>query len=59
MLVKYEMQWTIRYFDHQATRWRSRKEEGCSTGHVMYAAKQISMWGGLARAAKRAFEVHI
>lgn len=56
ILVKYEMQWTIRYFEHQVTTWRRRREEGCSMGHIMYATKQVAMWAGLAGAAKQTFD---
>lgn len=55
ILVRHEMGWTIRYFQHHAEQWRRRNEEGRSPGHVMYAARQRAMWGQFAIAAKEAF----
>lgn len=55
--MKYEMEWTTRFFEHQAEKWTLRKDIGCSTGHVMYACRQAAMWAGLAAAARRTFNL--
>ena len=56
-LVRYEMEWTIRFFEHQEAQWIVRKDLGCSAGHVMYACRQASMWAGFAVAARRSFSL--
>jgi hypothetical protein len=55
ILVKYEMTWTTRFFEHQAKQWKKRQEEGWSPGHDIYACKQVAMWAGFAMAARNAF----
>jgi hypothetical protein len=54
-LVRYEMHWTIRFFEHHMKSWTIRQEDSCSPGHIMYAAKQVGMWARMVSATRKAF----
>ena len=55
-LLRNEMDWTVRFFQWQAERWRrnAEHEEG-SEGHCCYARKQKSMWLKFADFARHQF----
>jgi hypothetical protein len=56
-LVNLEMGWTVAGLRALAQRWTALKAKaGDHTGHHAYAAKQESMWLGMAEAARTAFE---
>jgi len=56
MLVKYEMEWTTRYFLHKARQWQDRFEEpNIDRGPKAYAARQSSQWRRMAWDADRLF----
>jgi hypothetical protein len=55
MLVWHEMDWTIRFFKHQAEGWESRKSKGGTPGHLSYAMRMESMWMKFALRADQAF----
>ena len=47
VLVSAEMEWTLKYFEHQADIWKVREKtskEHSSQGHSIYAARQCAMW---------------
>lgn len=49
-LVTAEFEWTIRYFNKQASIWRGRQEQAKNQnrcGHSCYAARQASIYAGL------------
>jgi hypothetical protein len=55
-LVKYEMEWTTRFFLKRAADWRERA--GLPTplpGPRAYAARQASQWSQMASEAERVF----
>lgn len=53
-LVKYEMEWTVRYFVHKSAFWRSAPTSG-PPGPAAYARRKAAMWDELARDADRSF----
>jgi hypothetical protein len=60
ILVTYEMQWTVRYFLHQAQRWdhlaASEDEGGRSAcGPAAYARRKAAMWRWLALKGRKRF----
>jgi hypothetical protein len=62
VLVKHEMQWTIRWFQYQANLWRERseREEGSlPIGHKAYAKKQRKLWNEFERKSSERFELYI
>ena len=64
ILVGYEMQWTVKYFEHQAEEWDQLGGAGnegtvLASGPAAYAARKAAMWRWLAnKATKRFIEVH-
>jgi hypothetical protein len=44
ILVSHEMEWTVRYFHHQAERWSKRKSAIDTSGHLAYGLRMESMW---------------
>jgi hypothetical protein len=60
ILVSYEMQWTIRYFLHQAQEWERLKATSPNSGNLTpgpaaYAARKAAMWQWLALTGKKRF----
>lgn len=57
VLIKTEMDSTIRFFTVQAEKWTARviSKSSVTPGHVCYAKKQESMWTNLADQAYKAF----
>jgi len=55
-LVVSEMDWTTNCFQYHERVWRQRAEEAKSPGHIAYAWKQSSTWGGWAKVAKGTFK---
>ena len=56
ILVGYEMEWTVRYFLHQAEVWKHRGtivaiDVTSQAGRRAYAARKSAMWQGLALVA--------
>jgi hypothetical protein len=61
-LVKYEMQWTIGWFQYQANIWkeRSNREDGnLPLGHKSYCTKQEKLWNAFVRKASQRFGLYI
>ncbi|KAM6491255.1 hypothetical protein JOM56_013494 [Amanita muscaria] len=45
LLVTYEMQWTVRYFLHQTTKWESAlSHPNITPGASAYASRQKMKW---------------
>jgi hypothetical protein len=58
-LIPNEMDWTVRYFQHQAGKWGERADSAEAKsllGHSAYALKQKWMWEQFASRAKDAFD---
>ena len=60
ILVGYEMQWTVRYFLHQAQQWDDRCDaeneiRSLAPGPAAYAARKAAMWRWVALKAKKCF----
>ena len=59
--TKHEMEWSIRYFRHMATKWRnwaSLREVQNKAGHTSYALRQAEMWEGLANDGEATYKKH-
>jgi len=59
MLIGYEMQWTVKYFSHQAGRWdQCRVMAGVlgNDGAITYAARKAEMWQELAKSSRNIFK---
>jgi hypothetical protein len=57
-LTGYEMQWTVRHFQHQAgkwRKWRNQAEDSDKQGAAAYAARKDVMWTKMAQHADRKF----
>ena len=62
IIVKHEMQWTIRWFEFQANLWRERSEradDGLPRGHRSYAKKQEKLWNAFQRKASERFALYV
>ena len=58
LLVKYEMQWSTRYFLHKARQWQDRFHiPDTDAGPKAYAAQQSSQWKYLALGADAMFRL--
>lgn len=55
ILVSHEMEWTVRYFDHQAKQWSMRKSAIDTSGHRSYALRMESMWTRFATRSREVF----
>jgi hypothetical protein len=58
-LTGYEMEWTVRYYLHQARIWETRRDmiqEGGDQGARTYAARKAAMWMEIARSADIRFK---
>jgi hypothetical protein len=56
LLVKNEMEWTTRYFQHRARVWQDRFDDPLAQpGPKAYAARQRAQWQQLAVDADRLF----
>ena len=54
--VRYEADWTIRWFKHMEDEWNQRGLNACQKGlqgHQIHAEKQKNMWRMLKEDAKR------
>ena len=59
IITGYEMQWTVRYYLHQAKVWSDRgivSEYHGNAGATAYAHRKIAMWTGMAKAADIRFK---
>jgi hypothetical protein len=55
-LLKYEMEWTSRYFVHCSDEWVGRANDpDTDTGPKAYAARQSAQWMQMTSEAKRVF----
>jgi hypothetical protein len=57
-LTGYEMQWTVRYFHHQAGTWEKwgiQAADADKPGAAAYAARKVVMWTQLRNDAERRF----
>ena len=52
-LVRYEMQWTVRYFQYRSRFWQSAPT---TPGPAAYAQRKGAMWDKMARDADRSFK---
>ncbi|KAF8810353.1 hypothetical protein BYT27DRAFT_7092155 [Phlegmacium glaucopus] len=58
-LVGYEMQWTVKYFMHQAGTWDcwgTISQQTSNRRARAYAAHKAAMWGALASVSQRRFQ---
>lgn len=58
-LVKNEMGWVVRWFQHQKHVWEGRVEKSrmnVQKGHEIYACKQVDLWNQFERRARRQFQ---
>jgi hypothetical protein len=58
LLLKNEMDWTVRYFNHRSQLWKDlakSAEERSLGGHAAYAFRQEWMWTRFSTAAKTEF----
>ena len=55
ILVRYEMQWTVRYFLHNRGLWEERRRNSIGPGLVAYATRKASMWNFMALHADHTF----
>lgn len=58
-LTAYEMQWTVRYFQHRAGKWQewgTQAEDANKPGPAAYAARKIAMWTNMAQHADIQFK---
>src|SRR6266567_2572202 len=56
-LVRYEMEWTVRYFMHKCHFWKSAVGAGqVLPGPSAYASRKATMWHQLALFADRSFK---
>ena len=63
-MVRHEMQWTIKYFQHQEGQWEQRRSAIANdaigaAGLRCYAAKQGGLWRRFAEKAKAMFRLEI
>jgi hypothetical protein len=59
ILVKKEMAWTVKWFEHQQVLWEKRLDNAVisqSRGHQCYAEKQIILWSDFAASASKEFD---
>jgi hypothetical protein len=56
-LTKHEMQWTVKWYIHMATRWKDHQDAtvNVSRRHVTYAEKQMAMWNELGKVSDLIF----
>lgn len=59
-LVRYEMEWSVRYFHHQSRKWDFSADgiagaHASNAGALAYAARKQTMWLYWARIADHAF----
>lgn len=52
-LVAAEMEWTLRYFRHEANKWQDRANDSDHEGYKMYAFREADMWEALAEQAQK------
>jgi hypothetical protein len=63
-LVRHEMVWTVKYFQHRKRQWEERRiavsDDGeVATGLQCYAAKQVGLWWRFAEEATAKFKSEI
>ena len=56
ILVRYEMEWTVRYFSHKGDLWTLGDTTDVSPGAAAYAHRQVAMWCDLAHYADKSFK---
>ncbi|KAF8965105.1 hypothetical protein BDZ97DRAFT_1659385, partial [Flammula alnicola] len=58
ILVRYEMQWTVRYFMHKSKTWQSALTSGrpLTAGAAAYADRKVVMWRQLALISDKSFK---
>ena len=56
ILVRYEMEWTVRYFLHKSDLWTLGDHTNIAAGAVAYAHRQAAMWRDLAHYADQSFK---
>jgi hypothetical protein len=57
-LTGYEMQWTVRYFKHQARKWEKwgiQVDQAGKPGAAAYATAKVIMWTQMASHAEHRF----
>lgn len=58
-LVRYEMRWTINWFNYRETHCADRGRAQKGEGEKCYSFRQAAMWHELAEKAERAFQEHM
>ena len=63
-LVRHEMEWTIKYFQHREQQWQQRRSAIADdavgiAGLQCYAAKQAGLWRRFAEKAMETFRIEI
>ena len=57
LLLNYEMQWTVRFFENKSQKWKVGADtEGISGGAKAYALRQEANWKGMAVNSDRVFK---
>lgn len=59
LLVQYEMEWTVNYFDYMAEVWNQRSasaQRDVHAGSAAYAHRQKAQWYSMAASARGTFE---
>ena len=56
ILVRYEMEWTMRYFLHKSDLWMLGDHANVASSAVAYAHHQAAMWHDLAHYADQSFK---
>jgi hypothetical protein len=55
MIVENEMTWIKLWFQHQIEVWEDRKKRSTTSGHRVFAAKQVGVWKTFLSDASRSF----
>lgn len=58
VLLRYEMAWTVEYFQKQVDIWANIKTSfggAPNSGHMCYAARQVAMWSSFKSQASSKF----
>jgi hypothetical protein len=58
LILKHEMIWTEKWFEHHQQKWEERMEGAkiaSKMGHHAYAAKQVNIWSKFGEHARKEF----
>ena len=54
-ILENEMVWIKLWFEHQIQVWEDRKKTSTSSGHMVFAAKQVWVWKKVLSDARQSF----